>query len=107
VVVWNETFTKHGRLLELGKVVAMTAKVDKREEAVRLSAAEIRAIQPSGGRMETGMVGMVEMVLGLRRSRRSRCCCGFSIRKPRRGSSSSCGRRWRTIRGRGLCMWNS
>jgi len=49
VLVWNETFTKHGRLLEPGKVVAITARVDKREEAVRLAAAEIRAIAPSGG----------------------------------------------------------
>ena len=48
VMVWNETFTKHGRLLELGKVVAITARVDKREEAVRLVASEVRALQTAG-----------------------------------------------------------
>ncbi len=47
VLVWNETFVKHGRFLELGKVVAITGKVDNREEAVRLSASEIRPITPT------------------------------------------------------------
>jgi len=49
VLVWNETFVKYVRLLELGKVVSITARVDKREEAVRLAAAEIRALQSSAG----------------------------------------------------------
>jgi len=49
VMVWNETFSKNGRLLELGKAVAITARVDKREEGVRLTAAEVRELPMSGG----------------------------------------------------------
>jgi DNA polymerase III subunit alpha len=49
VMVWNETFAKSSRLLELGKVVAITARVDKREEATRLTAAEIRSLTASAG----------------------------------------------------------
>ncbi len=48
VAVWSETFAKSVRLLEQGRVVAITARVDKREEAVRLAAAEIRPIVASG-----------------------------------------------------------
>jgi DNA polymerase-3 subunit alpha len=48
VMVWNETFAKSVRLLELGKVVAITARVDKREETARLAASEIRPLQSSG-----------------------------------------------------------
>jgi DNA polymerase-3 subunit alpha len=47
VMVWNETFTKSSRLLEPGKVVAITARVDKREDTARLAASEIRALTPS------------------------------------------------------------
>ncbi|HEX4083311.1 MAG TPA: DNA polymerase III subunit alpha [Chthoniobacteraceae bacterium] len=46
VAVWSEAFTKHGRLLEQGKVIAVTARVDKREEAVRLAASDLRALAP-------------------------------------------------------------
>jgi len=46
VLVWNETFVKHGRFLDLGKVVAITGRVDNREEAARISANEIRPITP-------------------------------------------------------------
>jgi DNA polymerase-3 subunit alpha len=47
VAVWSEAFAKHVRLLEQGKVVAITARVDKRDEAVRLAAAEMRGLLPS------------------------------------------------------------
>jgi DNA polymerase-3 subunit alpha len=47
VMVWNETFAKSGPLLEMGKVVAMTARVDKREESLRLAASEIRLLPVS------------------------------------------------------------
>jgi DNA polymerase-3 subunit alpha len=45
VLVWNETFTKCVRHLELGKVVAITARVDKREEAIRLVAADFKPLE--------------------------------------------------------------
>jgi DNA polymerase-3 subunit alpha len=48
VMIWNETFTKSIRLLEPGKVVAVTARVDKREEAVRLAASDLRPLQSTG-----------------------------------------------------------
>jgi DNA polymerase-3 subunit alpha len=48
VMVWNEAFTRQGHLLEHGKAVAITARVDRREEAVRLAASEIRALRASG-----------------------------------------------------------
>jgi len=47
VMVWNETFVKSVRHLEPGKVVAITARVDKREETARLAASEIRLISPA------------------------------------------------------------
>jgi len=47
VAVWSEAFAKHTRLLEQGKVVAINARVDKRDETLRLTAAEMRALQPS------------------------------------------------------------
>jgi DNA polymerase-3 subunit alpha len=49
VAVWSEAFTKSGRLLEQGKAVAITARVDKREEAVRLAAADIRTLPANAG----------------------------------------------------------
>jgi DNA polymerase-3 subunit alpha len=49
VAVWSETFTKSGRLLELGKAVAITARVDKREEATRLAASDIRTLAAKPG----------------------------------------------------------
>ena len=49
VMVWSETFGKFGKLLELGKAVAITAKVDKREEAARLVASEIRLLAANSG----------------------------------------------------------
>jgi len=48
IMVWNETFTKSGRFLELGKVVSITGRVDKREEPPRLSASEIRDLHAPG-----------------------------------------------------------
>ncbi len=50
VMVWNETFAKTSRHLEQGKVVAITARVDKREEAVRLAASDIQPLSsPANG----------------------------------------------------------
>ncbi len=45
VMVWNETFTKVAAHLEQGRVVALTGRLDKREEAVRIVAAEITPIK--------------------------------------------------------------
>jgi DNA polymerase-3 subunit alpha len=47
VAVWSEAFAKCVRLLEPGKVVAITARVDKRDEATRLAASDIRALPPA------------------------------------------------------------
>jgi DNA polymerase III subunit alpha len=46
VMVWNETFLKSSRFLEAGKVVAIAARVDKREEPPRLAASEVRELKP-------------------------------------------------------------
>jgi len=67
VMVWNETFAKSGRLLELGKVVAITARVDKREEAARLAAAEIRALD--AGKPGNGAKSSAPVVLRFEHSR--------------------------------------
>ena len=56
-MVWNETFAKSGRLLEQGKVVAITARVDKREEAARLAASEIRVMRASSSGKSNGNGG--------------------------------------------------
>jgi DNA polymerase-3 subunit alpha len=72
VMVWNETFTKSGRLLELGKAVVITARVDKREEGVRLTAAEVRELPvklgagAAGGNKPLGRVAPPEEPVLLR-----------------------------------------
>ena len=45
VMVWPETFAKSGQLLITGKVVTITAKLDKRDDKPRLVASEISTIQ--------------------------------------------------------------
>jgi DNA polymerase-3 subunit alpha len=44
VAIWSEAFAKCVKHLELGRVVAITARVDRRDETIRLSAAEVRPI---------------------------------------------------------------
>ncbi len=45
VMIWNETFTKSVALLEQGNVVAITGRLDVREEGPRVSANEVRLIK--------------------------------------------------------------
>ncbi len=47
VMVWPETFSKSGPLLEVGKVLVITAKLDKREDKPRLVASEFKVIKES------------------------------------------------------------
>jgi DNA polymerase-3 subunit alpha len=44
VMVWGETFAKATKEIDKGKIVAITAKLDKREESVRLVANEVGPI---------------------------------------------------------------
>ncbi len=56
VMIWNEAFAKCAAHLESGRVVAITARVDKREEAVRLVAAEVKPLKPSAPRPENSPI---------------------------------------------------
>ena len=53
VMVWNETFTKFAAHLEQGRVVALTGRLDKREEGARIVAAEISPIKAPAALDET------------------------------------------------------
>ncbi|HEY0789997.1 MAG TPA: DNA polymerase III subunit alpha [Chthoniobacterales bacterium] len=44
VMVWGETFSRAAKYIEQGKIVSLSAKVDKREEHVRLVAQEMGAL---------------------------------------------------------------
>ncbi len=45
VMVWNETYSRHASALEKGNVVALTGRLDLRDEGVRLAASEITRIE--------------------------------------------------------------
>ncbi len=45
VPVWNETFTKCASFLEKGRAVAITGRLDKRDETPRVVASEISALK--------------------------------------------------------------
>jgi DNA polymerase-3 subunit alpha len=45
VMIWNETFTKCAALLEQGAVVSMTGRLDKREDASKLVANEVKPLK--------------------------------------------------------------
>ncbi len=49
IMVWPEAFSSCGSLLETGKVVQVTAKLDKREEKPRLVASEFKVIKETKG----------------------------------------------------------
>jgi len=44
VMVWNDVFAKSGKEIDKGKIVSITARLDKREDAARLIATEISVI---------------------------------------------------------------
>ena len=44
--VWSEAFAKFGSLLEAGKVVSLTGKLDKREEPPRIAVNEVALLKP-------------------------------------------------------------
>lgn len=44
VMIWNESYTKHQRHIEPGKVVAITGRLDIREEGPRLTADKIEVL---------------------------------------------------------------
>ncbi len=44
--VWSEAFSKFGGLLEAGKVVSLTGRLDKREEPPRIVVAEVALLKP-------------------------------------------------------------
>jgi DNA polymerase III subunit alpha len=54
VMVWSETYAKYSSLLEKGRVVAITGRLDKREETPRVAASEIATLKP--GRDERPVV---------------------------------------------------
>ena len=49
IMIWPETFAKVHSLLEVGKVLVITAKLDKREEKPRLVASDCKAIKENKG----------------------------------------------------------
>jgi len=56
VVVWNEVYLKVSDLLAVGRVVEIKGTVDKREEALRATALEIRSLPlgKTNGAKESG-----------------------------------------------------
>ncbi len=46
VVLWNESYTPVAASLELGKVIAVRGKLDRREDAVRATAEKVRILTP-------------------------------------------------------------
>jgi len=46
VMIWNDAFTKCASLLEQGRVVAVTGRLDKREETARIVASELKPVKP-------------------------------------------------------------
>jgi DNA polymerase III alpha subunit len=62
-MIWNDTFTKCAAHLETGRVVAITARLDKREEGVRLVASEVKPLRPQLPKASDAL----PMVLTLRR----------------------------------------
>ncbi len=46
VMVWNEAFTKCSNHLEVGKVVSINGRLDKREDAPRFVASDVRPVVP-------------------------------------------------------------
>jgi DNA polymerase-3 subunit alpha len=54
MMVWSEAYLKYASHLELGRVIAVTARVDKREEAARLVASEIAPLKASAGANGSG-----------------------------------------------------
>jgi DNA polymerase-3 subunit alpha len=48
MLAWSETYLKFAQLFELGRVVAVEARLDKREETPRLVASEIKLLKSSG-----------------------------------------------------------
>ncbi len=45
IMIWNEAFTKNQRLLEVGKVVSITGRLDLREEGPRLVADKVEEVK--------------------------------------------------------------
>ncbi len=54
VMIWNDAFAKCATHLEPGRVVAITARLDKREDAPRLVAAEITPLKPAAPTADDG-----------------------------------------------------
>jgi len=46
VMIWNDAYNKCASLLEQGRVVAVTGRLDKREESARIVASEIKPLKP-------------------------------------------------------------
>jgi len=46
VMIWNDAYNKCATHLEQGRVVAVTGRLDKREESARIMATEIKAVKP-------------------------------------------------------------
>jgi DNA polymerase III subunit alpha len=49
VMVWGETFAKNGKEIEKGNIVVISAKLDKREDTIRLVAHEVAPITKGKG----------------------------------------------------------
>jgi len=57
IMIWNDAFSKCSQFLEKGKVVAITARLDKRDEAPRLVANEVKPLKaPTAAPVEPPLV---------------------------------------------------
>lgn len=66
ILIWNDVFMKHSAALEKGRVVSLTARLDKREEDIRLVAQEIEVLKEPGSagkRKAEVRTGPVRLVL--------------------------------------------
>ena len=54
VMIWSDTFSKCVAQLEPGRVVSITARLDKREETARLVASEIAPLKPAAPAVDDG-----------------------------------------------------
>lgn len=65
IMIWNEVFSKSSQHLEKGRVVAITARLDKRGEAVRLVASEVKPLKA----LSPGSASELPLVLCFNRER--------------------------------------
>jgi DNA polymerase-3 subunit alpha len=67
-MVWNDVYTKSAHLLEPGKIVAVSARVDKRGEELRVVINDVKALKPKADAPVNGGPLRLRLELGTLRS---------------------------------------